>query len=328
MTEREWAEQKKAARRADYKQAVSLHSQGLSVVAVGERLWPDVPKEVARKRASRLLLDKAACQAAQDEGERAEALAPSWEPMGGGQVGACPLPSGLPRGDDYPRVEGDFLLLSDTHVPYHDGALIERAVARAKSLGVGQWCIIGDFLDGNQWSKRGLSTTFQRRWQDDAEVGASLLEYLVAEIGPGLVLSGNHDAWFLKHFRGQAEAEWLLTRLFCTKGNVVWSGYEQAVVTSGGRELRLLHGANYSAMSPLTVGQRLAAKYEQGIVMGHQHHACQGRSWSGKHQVVCLGGAYRPEMFRYVHESPRTNPTQTRSWAILKDGYVEVREEA
>jgi UDP-2,3-diacylglucosamine pyrophosphatase LpxH len=164
------------------------------------------------------------------------------------------------------------LLLSDLHVPYHDADLLERAIRHARSLGVRKWVVIGDLMDGNQWSKRGLQTGYQRRWQDDAEIGAAIVRVLVEAIGPGTVLMGNHDAWFVKHFRGQAEAEWLLSRMFRTDESVLWSRYEQARVSSGGRVVALTHGANYSGANPLGVGQRLSAKWGCGVVMGHQHH--------------------------------------------------------
>lgn len=232
--------------------------------------------------------------------------------------------SDAPRADQWPRLTGDFLVMSDLHVPYHDADLLERAVADARRLGIRQWVVVGDLMDGNQWSKRGLQTGYQRRWQDDAEIAAAIVRQLVRLIGPGTVLMGNHDAWFVKHFKGQAEAEWLLSRVFGTgDADVLWSRYEQAEIVSGGRAIRATHGANYSSGNPLGLGQKLAAKWECGVVMGHQHHATHGLSWSGNHQVVCMGGMHDPTKLAYIHESPRTNPAQTRSYVLLKDGYMK-----
>ncbi len=149
-----------------------------------------------------------------------------------------------------------------------------------------------------------------------------ILRALLSAFDSGVVLLGNHDAWFLKHFKNQADAEFLFARMYRTDERVLWSGFEQAVVTSGGRELRLLHGANYSQVNALGMAQKLSAKYEQGICMGHQHTAVSGLSYSGRHQCICLGGMYDPAKMRYVHESPKTNPVQTRSYGLLKEGYI------
>lgn len=228
-----------------------------------------------------------------------------------------------PLADQIPELSGDMLIMSDLHIPYHDAELIDTAIRHAQDMGIAQWLIVGDLMDGNQWSKRGLNTTYQRRWQDDAEIAQAIVHQLVEHVGPGTVLMGNHDAWFIKHFRGQAESEWLLSRIFRTDENVLWSTFEQCSIKSGGREIRATHGANYSSANPLGVGQRLAARWECGIVMGHQHHATHGLSWSGRHQIVCMGGMHDPRKLAYIHESPRANPAQTRSYVILKDGNMD-----
>ena len=228
--------------------------------------------------------------------------------------------SDAPLADQIPFLHGDMLIMSDLHVPYHDAALIEEAMRAARAEGISQWLIVGDMMDGNQWSKRGLNLTYQRRWQDDAEIAKAIIDQLVEYLGKGTVLMGNHDAWFIKHFRGQADTAWLLSRIFRTDDHVLWSMFEQAAIKSGDREIRATHGANYSGANPLGVGQRLAAKWECGVVMGHQHHATHGLSWSGKHQVVCMGGMHDPRKLSYLHEAPRTNPAQTRSYVLLKGG--------
>lgn len=228
--------------------------------------------------------------------------------------------SDAPLADQIPFLHGDMLIMSDLHVPYHDAALIEEAMRAARAEGISQWLIVGDMMDGNQWSKRGLNLTYQRRWQDDAEIAKAIIDQLVEYLGNGTVLMGNHDAWFIKHFRGQADTAWLLSRIFRTDDHVLWSMFEQAAIKSGDREIRATHGANYSGANPLGVGQRLAAKWECGVVMGHQHHATHGLSWSGKHQVVCMGGMHDPRKLSYLHEAPRTNPAQTRSYVLLKGG--------
>lgn len=228
-----------------------------------------------------------------------------------------------PYADQIVQLSGDMLIMSDLHIPYHDAALIDAAIRHAKTDGISQWLIVGDLMDGNQWSKRGLNTTYQRRWQDDAEIAQLIVHQLVQYLGPGTVLMGNHDTWFVKHFRGQAETEWLLSRIFRTNEDVQWSTFEQCEIKSGNRVIRATHGANYSAANPLGVAQRLAARWECSIVMGHQHHATHGLSWSGKHQCVCMGGMHDPRKLAYIHEAPRTNPAQTRSYVLLKSGDME-----
>lgn len=234
------------------------------------------------------------------------------------------IPKGDPkRYDLFPRLEGDYLVWSDPHAPFHDDEFMTLSIKKAHRLGIQDLIIAGDLMDGNQFSKRGLHIGHQRRWQDDAEIGAAIVRVLSAAFRRVTILMGNHDDWFTKYFRGHADAEWLYSRLFNTAGNVEWTHFQQCEVKSGGKTFRVLHGANYSGRNPLTVGKDLAAKFGCGIVMGHQHHHESGFDKSGDHQVVCMGGMYDPSKLAYIHESPRTNPVPTPGYAIIKDGWVQ-----
>lgn len=229
----------------------------------------------------------------------------------------------IAQGDDYLRLSGDYLLLSDLHIPYHDPAFIERAVRTAQRDGIRKFVIIGDTMDANQFSKRGKQLGVQRSWQDDVIIAEGVYRALLSVFDLGIVLMGNHDAWYESHYRGMIDPAFMFPRVFQTGERITFSRYEQAEVASGGKAIRLLHGANYSAANPLGVAQRLSAKFEQSVVMGHQHHSCSGRSWSGKHQCVCLGGCYDVGRLSYLHVSPRTNPVQTRSFGVLQGGIVK-----
>ncbi|NBW19657.1 MAG: hypothetical protein EBR82_67960 [Caulobacteraceae bacterium] len=228
----------------------------------------------------------------------------------------------MPAGDDYLRLSGDYLLLSDLHIPYHDPAFIEKAVRTAQRDGIRKFVIIGDTMDANQFSKRGKQLGIQRSWQDDVIIAEAVYRALLGVFDLGVVLLGNHDAWYESHYRGLIDPAFMFPRVFQTGERITFSRYEQAEVVSGGRAIRLLHGANYSAANPLGVAQTLCAKFEQTVAMGHQHHACSGRSRSGKHQAICLGGCYDVSKMSYLHVSPRTNPVQTRSFGILQGGII------
>jgi predicted phosphodiesterase len=308
------------------KEVRRLNAAGMSISAICRTLLPEVPKGTARRwvrTVIHFMMDEEQVVDVAPVPLPVPGAVPPPEPM----TMPTPMPisaplSDAPLADQVVEVDGDMLIMSDLHIPYHDADLIDEAVDRACSAGIKQWLIVGDMMDGNQWSKRGLALTYQRRWQDDAEIAQAMIHYLVERIGPGVVLMGNHDAWFIRHFRGQAETAWLLSRIFNTDDDVIWSHHEQCLIRSGGRMIRALHGANYSGANPLGVGQRLSAKYESAIVMGHQHHATHGLSWSGRHQIVCMGGMHDPRKLMYLHESPRTNPQQSRSYVILRSGYM------
>ncbi len=225
-----------------------------------------------------------------------------------------------------PVLHGDRACISDTHFPYHSGSLLRQFCLDAYNRGVKRFVLIGDMMDGNQFHpKRGGCQQHSRRWQDDAELAKTVLRGLLQVFDGGEVLTGNHDAWFQAHFRGQVDPEWIMENIFHEFADkLTFTRFEQAKLFSGGKEFRLLHGANYSGPNPIGVAKRLSAKFEAGIVMGHQHHQEAGWSVSGKHRVVCMGGAHDPALFGYTQISPRTNPCQTQGYAIIRNGEVEV----
>ena len=99
--------------------------------------------------------------------------------------------------------------------------------------------------------------------------------------------------------------------------------YYFAIAEKRIKDVRLLHGANYSQANPVGVAKKLCSKFLSSVVMGHQHHAESGIDLSGRFQAVCLGCAADPRKMMYIHKSPRTNPVQTQGYAMLKDGYVK-----
>jgi predicted phosphodiesterase len=228
------------------------------------------------------------------------------------------------RADTWLRLDGDFGLISDIHVPYYDHRVLEKFAETCYRKGVRRFIAVGDTMDGNQFHPKRGGVQTERRYQDDVETCKVLLRQLLRIFESGIILNGNHDYWFQAHMRGQIDPEWLLSNIFHEfEGRIVWSEFEQATVYSGDREFRLLHGANYSGPNPLGVAKQYSAKFECGVVMGHEHHHEAGFSRSGKHQVVVMGGAHDMRRLAYIHRSPRTNPVQTNGFAILKEGWVK-----
>lgn len=231
----------------------------------------------------------------------------------------------VPLADQWEKLTDDgngFLLFSDTHCPYHDHEFMNSMMDEAVRRNIKRYVLIGDFMDANQFSKRGQHLGVQRTWQEDVNAAEAMLNSIHSWFDSGLILMGNHDRWAENHYRGLVEAEWYFSRLFNTGGKAQFSRYEQCELESGGKQFRLLHGANYSGANPLGVAQRYAAKFGQGVVMGHQHHAVDGYDASGKHRCVSMGCCADPRKLAYLHTSPRTNPAQTQSFCIIKNGHL------
>jgi hypothetical protein len=259
-------------------------------------------------------------------------------------IGANPFVSDVPRfqpdksftvpvsveadRDVFLELSGDYALFSDLHIPYHSAKVLEAGMAAAYKAGIKHCLLIGDTFDGGQFHpKRGQNQHHSRRFQDDVELAEKIYGVLLECFDSMTVVMGNHDGWFANHMRGQIEPDWAFDRFFSKFPKVKHSSMEQCRIESGGKVIRALHGSNYSAANPLGIAQRLSAKFEEAVVMGHQHHACNGWSLSGKHQCVCLGGSYDRRKMAYLHHSPRTNPCPTPGFALLQNGYMTVYDD-
>jgi predicted phosphodiesterase len=222
------------------------------------------------------------------------------------------------------RLDWDRLLvLTDLHVPYHSGDMLERALRLASRRGIQHAVLGGDLIDSYQWARRNRDRRSERTYQDDLILLRDVMHELARWIPNIYALAGNHDAWAENALKGQVKPEWLLGEIMRGVGeHVTWSDIQQVRVMSAGRRFRITHGANYSSVNPLGVAVRLAQKWQESVVMGHQHHAVEGMY--GDYQCIVLGGCYDPTRMEYLHKAPRTNPVPTRSIGLIDRGWCQV----
>lgn len=230
-----------------------------------------------------------------------------------------------PVADDFLKLSGDFAIISDLHVPYHSSKTIEKFLDTAYSYNIRRFIVNGDMNDCGQFHpKRGDLQHHNHRYQDDLDLNKVIYaEFMKCFPEGGYVLSGNHDRWFIDNMKGELDTDWTYSKFFHEFPLIKFSNFEQCRVLSGEKSIRVLHGANYSATNSLGVAQKLCSKFEESVLMGHQHNACSGWSYNGKYQAVCLGGAYSLDRLSYLHHSPRTNPTPTNGFALLKEGRIQ-----
>jgi hypothetical protein len=100
---------------------------------------------------------------------------------------------------------GHALVLGDTHIPYHDKATIEKAVAEARRRNVSVVLLNGDVMDGTQFSRhRRLPNT--GRFVDSAVKGKQFLGWLRSQFPRQQMIFkfGNHDEWLMWYMAEKA----------------------------------------------------------------------------------------------------------------------------
>lgn len=311
------------------REASRLRSEGNSLTSIARLLFPGLPKSTGIDKVKELLEAYGGYireSVSPSLSQSYSGIPSSWYKNEQDRPTVIPIPdSPCPDMDDFLRLSGNYGIISDLHIPYHSSRVITHFLDNCNQFGLEEIIIAGDWMDGGQWHpKRGKNQQHHRDFQEDTDLAKRVIEAILTHgVKRMYLVMGNHDAWFETHMRGQVDHEWLLDNLFHEFGDsVTFSSFEQCRVTSGGKEFSIVHGANYCGTNPMSIAKRLSDKFDSGIVMGHQHLHCTGRSYNGKHQIVCMGGAYDIKKLGYIHKSPRNTPTMTTGYALLKDGWL------
>lgn len=231
-----------------------------------------------------------------------------------------------PHYDRWERLEGDWGVISDLHVPYHDRRALARYAEEVRRCGIRGTIIAGDLVDSNQLHPRRGMVQHERRLQEDLELAGEIVRVLARMQDRVVVLMGNHDAWIVHHMRRHFDAGWLFSSLLRTGEGVTFSDYSRCEVVSGGRRVCVLHGRHSSASNPLGVARKYAAKFECSVVMGHQHASVAGWSDSSRHRCVVIGGMFDPRKMQYLQMDPTHYPAPTPSFAVIQQGVITVHE--
>lgn len=256
--------------------------------------------------------------------------------------------------DDWPKLEGDYLILCDTHIPYHDAEFIQHCIKRAIDAGIHRLILGGDVLEQNAFShwpgdfqpnkSKIISAELEKELRDvadkaDATTRASILDKLAgANRQPGdageeikearivlkqigesfdeiVYIMGNHESWTLR----------LLDRVLPSADIGVLFGlgpkwkltpYYWCELTSGGKLWRVTHPKNSTKGS----GKKLAPKYKANIIMAHGHHFAIMSAPDG--ELISIEPGACNDRRRIAHENQRdtSGDMHTLGAVMIKDG--------
>lgn len=217
------------------------------------------------------------------------------------------------------KLDGDFAVFNDVHIPTTNWDFAEKAIEvscrllkRPRKL-----LIAGDLVNGDALSK----------WEDiipsipladELEYGTQYLHHLSKFFDELFFFRGNHEDRILKPLRGQLHAPQFL-RMLSDNTKVHFSMYSYATVKSGKQMWRITHQKGYSR-NPLSVARRLAAKTHMNVICAHQHHSATGRSECNQYTCIDSGGLHDHEKMLYVMLDDNTSPVMNNGFVILKNG--------
>lgn len=212
-----------------------------------------------------------------------------WRALNGGGAAALPeplsegagLPEPLPLSYDPAVLDtpGDWLVLSDVHIPYHDKRTIEAAVDEARGRGAVGVLLNGDILDCHQLSHH-YREPDAARFRDEVDKGGQFLDWLRARLPRARLVFkfGNHDERLRRYLAERApelfglEGFDLQGVLNLGRRGVEWVA-DKRVVRLG--KLAVVHGHEFRGGGGVNPARWLFLRAVSTALCGHFHRTSE-----------------------------------------------------
>ena len=250
---------------------------------------------------------------------------------------------------DHIKLTGDFLILGDMHIPYHDGPFIEGAIKTAMELGITR-CIIGgdalefdavshwpgDFSAETETISDELEDKLLLAAGDNPQVRAAIADILSSASRPEnmgaelkesrrvlkaidaafdeiIYIMGNHEQRIIKALEKVIGTSDLAAML-----EINWkiSPYYFCEFTSGGLPWRVTHPKNSGKGS----SKKLSPKYDANIIMLHGHNFSVQSSPNGRYIAIEPGACVSLARLDYEMQRDTSGDMHTAGAVIVKDG--------
>lgn len=220
---------------------------------------------------------------------------------------------------------GDAIVICDLHIPLHNPKMINEVIFQARECGITKLIIAGDY-----WNMDSFSSYLPHQPEADLPVeiydGNLIMKTLLNTFEEVDFIWGNHDFRLSKKlgfkksfkecitwmFQGLTEEE--MAKIRISDLDYMW--YYPDPLTL--QKFYICHPRNFSSI-PLTVGRKLATKFNCSVITGHSHHLAMGFALNGRDIVIEGGGLYDPSRTEYIQKS-----TAHHSWVpgftVFTDG--------
>lgn len=217
--------------------------------------------------------------------------------------------------------EPDALILSDIHVPFHDGEFMSRAINLALAWGIEYLVIQGDLLDAANFSKFGTDpeNTFER----ELSTAEGILEAVRTQFRRIVLMQGNHEMRFLgKTASNQVRVE-RFTRMFLPSNatNIEVTPFEWLEFETPTGIWLSAHPKNASIIAgrvPNMIAGRACT--DRHVASGHGHLRALTWADDGRRYAVDTGMCMHPGKCGYVVAGRSNRPVMMQGALLIKAG--------
>lgn len=219
---------------------------------------------------------------------------------------------------NYFRLDGDYIVSSDWHLPLIDSDIAFKMILIAKKFNIKKLAVVGDLIDFDVISRFDTKNrnSSLKKDLDSAEDFLNLLFKWFDRID---WCFGNHDERLSKLFNFQLEPG-EFGRLISDQVNkkLFISSHPFMELYNGG-VWRLTHPRNFSVITA-RVPTRLAEKYRCSVLGAHGHHQGYCFDSSGKDVAADLGCMTDYERTHYIMFADTTHPRWNKGFAMVRKG--------
>lgn len=229
------------------------------------------------------------------------------------------IEGGIPLYTGRLTMTGDWLVISDLHIPLLDMRWFDRAMQTAREKGLRNVLVAGDLLDGlpaSSWPD------LVPKYTESMEISQvrSVARYLSEEFDQVVILPGNHDRRYIKKAGAYLTFEGLLAGFMRNlPDNVVVTEYDRVEVHSGGQEWVVAHQADYRKKNG-AVAQGLIDKFRKNVIVPHQHFSNFHPDENGFNVGLDIGGLMWIDALAYSNITTSTSREMKNGYATIING--------
>jgi predicted phosphodiesterase len=215
-------------------------------------------------------------------------------------------------------IKGDAMVCGDVHVPCTDWEtawkMCQIAVAHLQEPRT--LIIAGDFLNLD-WASKYPAIAKIIPWDSEWKAGEALFKEWLTVFERIVWTAGNHDRRAMKATGNLYIDD--LRKMMTSDKRIETSEWDYSMLISGKRRFRVTHGSEYGVNTG-TVGNEMSHKYQDNIILHHQHHGSIGLDRYKRYIVIDNPALVDQTKLGYVNLDSNKRPNMARGFTMVKDG--------
>lgn len=216
------------------------------------------------------------------------------------------------------KVEGNWIIVGDVHVPYCDWQMCERVAQVGRKEKIRNLLVAGDFWDYSHLSLYD-DVVQPATWQTERAAGKRLVQTWGDWFTNVRFLTGNHERRRSRRTDGAEDDEDIFSPLAAVAKGIKSTIYGWCELSSGGECYRVSHPAAYR-QTPLSVVNELAQKFQCHIIGFHEHLFGITISRYGRYIIVNGGMLGDESKFAYTTLDDNIKPRMKKGFVMVRDG--------